>query len=173
MVSTSDSTFSTADCKFRLHVCSLTSWHAVTRIGFENIKSSVEEEAGFAELSVALLGGGTLGGNVNVCFHTSDLSSVGEQHHCTHVFLYNLSYYCITAGLDYMETLQDLIFNSSVQHIVVRVPIVSDAFSEETEQFRASLSLVENNGINVTLSPDLATVNITDDEGISIMNSVL
>ena len=79
----------------------------------------------------------------------------------------------LTAGLDYMETVEDLIFNSSVQHIVVWVPIVPDDFSEETEQFRASLSLVESNGINVTLSPEQATVNINDDEGISIMNSVL
>ena len=54
--------------------------------------------------------------------------------------------------------------------IVVRVPIVQDAFSEETEQFRASLSLVDSNGINVTLSPEQVTVNITDDEGISIMD---
>ena len=76
----------------------------------------------------------------------------------------------ITARLDYNKTVQDLIFSRSVRHIVVRVPIVQDAFSEETEQFRASLSLVESNGINVTLSPEQATVNITDDEGISIMN---
>ena len=60
-----------------------------------------------------------------------------------------------------------------MQHIVVRVPIVPDTFSEETEQFRASLSLVESNGINVTLSPEQVTVNITDDEGITIMNSII
>ena len=44
---------------------------------------------------------------------------------------------------------------------------------KKLNQFRASLSLVESNGINVTLSPEQATVNINDDEGISIMNSVL
>ena len=54
--------------------------------------------------------------------------------------------------------------------IVVRVPIFQDTISEETEQFRASLSLVDSNGINVTLSPEQVTVNITDDEGISIMD---
>ena len=58
-----------------------------------------------------------------------------------------------------------------MQRIVVPVPIVQDTFSEQTEQFRASLSLVESNGINVTLSPEQATVNITDDDGISIMNA--
>ena len=72
-----------------------------------------------------------------------------------------------------METVEYLIFDRSVRHIVVRVPIVPDDFSEETEHFRASLSLVESNGINVTLSPEQATVNITDDEGTSIINSVL
>ena len=55
-------------------------------------------------------------------------------------------------------------FNSTVQRHVVRVPIVQDAFSEGTEQFRASLSLVESNIINVALSRKQATVNI-DDEG--------
>ena len=60
-----------------------------------------------------------------------------------------------------------------MQHIVVRIPIVPDAFSEETEQFRASLSLVDSSGINVSLNPEPATVNITDDEGILIMYSVL
>ena len=49
--------------------------------------------------------------------------------------------------------------------IVVRVPILQDIFSEGTEQFRASLSLVQSNGINVAVSPDQTTVNIIDDDG--------
>ena len=53
-----------------------------------------------------------------------------------------------------------------MQHIVVRVPILQDMFSEGTEQFRASLSLVQSNGINVDLSPEQATVNVTDENGI-------
>ena len=60
-----------------------------------------------------------------------------------------------------------------MKRIVVQVPIFQDTISEGTEQFRASLSLVESNGIIVTLSPEQVTVNITDDEGISIMNRVL
>ena len=75
--------------------------------------------------------------------------------------------------MDYNKTVEDLIFNSSVQRIVVRVPIIQDSFSEQAEQFRASLSLVESNGINFTLSPEQVIINITDDEGISIMNSVI
>ena len=59
----------------------------------------------------------------------------------------------------------ELNFNSSVRRIVVRVPILQDTFSEGTEQFRASLSLVQSNGINVAVSPDQATVDIIDDEG--------
>ena len=66
----------------------------------------------------------------------------------------------------------ELSFNSSVQRIVVKVPILQDTLSEGTEQFHASLSLVQSNGINVAVSPNQATVNITDDEGIYKMHVV-
>ena len=59
----------------------------------------------------------------------------------------------------------NLTFSSNVRRIVVRVPILQDVFCEGTEQFRASLSLVQSNGINVTVSPDQATVDIIDDDG--------
>ena len=50
--------------------------------------------------------------------------------------------------------------------IVVRVPILQDSNIEGTEQFRATLSLVQSNGIkNVDVSPDQATVDIIDDDG--------
>ena len=62
----------------------------------------------------------------------------------------------------------ELSFNSSVRHIVVKVPILQDALFEGIEQFRASLSLVQSNGINVAVSPNQATVDIIDDEGISV-----
>ena len=52
----------------------------------------------------------------------------------------------------------ELSFNSSVQRIVVKVPILHDTLSEGTEQFHASLSLVQSNGINVAVSPNQATV---------------
>ena len=51
-----------------------------------------------------------------------------------------------------------------MRRIVVRVPILQDSNIEGTEQFRASLSLVQSNGINVAVSPDQATVDIIDDE---------
>ena len=59
----------------------------------------------------------------------------------------------------------NITFSSNVWRIVVRVPILQDIFSEGTEQFRASLSLVQSNGINVAVSPDQTTVNIIDDDG--------
>ena len=55
-------------------------------------------------------------------------------------------------------------FSRSRTRIPVQVPIVQDQFTELTEQFHASLSLVNNNGINVTVTPHQATVNIIDDD---------
>ena len=46
---------------------------------------------------------------------------------------------------------------------MVRVPILDDSLTESTEQFLASLALVEDNGISVDVNPAVATVNITDD----------
>ena len=59
----------------------------------------------------------------------------------------------------------NITFSSSVQRIVVRVPILQDILCEGTEQFRASLSLVKSNGFNVDLSPNQTTVDIIDDDG--------
>ena len=59
----------------------------------------------------------------------------------------------------------NITFSSSVQRIVVRVPILQDILCEGTERFRASLSLVNSNGFNVDLSPNQTTVNIIDDDG--------
>ena len=55
---------------------------AVATIGFENFTFSVQEEAGFAELPVAVLGSTTLGGEVTVLFSTHYISSAtGHQCH--------------------------------------------------------------------------------------------
>ena len=59
----------------------------------------------------------------------------------------------------------NLTFSSNVRRIVVRVPILQDSVIEGTEQFRACLSLVQSNGINVAVSPNQATVDIIDDDG--------
>ena len=57
----------------------------------------------------------------------------------------------------------ELVFCAAIRHHVVRVPITQDSLSELNEQFRANLSLVENNGINVIVNPDLAIVTIFED----------
>ena len=68
-----------------------------------------------------------------------------------------------TAGSDYTSTVIELVFSAAVRRHVVRVPITQDSSSELNEYFRASLSLVENNGINVVVNPSLATVTIIED----------
>ena len=69
------------------------------------------------------------------------------------------------AGSDYTSTVMELVFSAAVRSHVVRVPITQDNISELNEQFRASVLLVENNGINVVVDPGLATVTIKDDDG--------
>ena len=59
----------------------------------------------------------------------------------------------------------ELVFSAVVCRHVVRVPITKDSLFEVNERFRASLSMVENNGINVVVDPVLATVTIEDDDG--------
>ena len=79
---------------------------------------------------------------------------------------YNFSLsFSLTAASDYTSTVMNLTFSSNVRRIVVRVPILQDSNIEGTEQFRASLSLVQSNGIYVDVSPDQATVDIIDDDG--------
>ena len=75
--------------------------------------------------------------------------------------------FSLSAGSDFNGTVMNLTFSSSVRHNVVKVPIVQDSLIEGTEQFRAILSLVESNGINVDLSPEQAIVNITDEKGMA------
>ena len=79
--------------------------------------------------------------------------------------MYTYIIFFLTAGSDYSNTVMNLRFSNSVQHTVVRIPIIQDVFSEGTEQFRASLSLVESNGINVDVIPNQTTVDIVDDDG--------
>ena len=55
-------------------------------------------------------------------------------------------------------------FHGSRTRIGVIVPIVHDGLSEHNEQFRASLSLVDDNGINVSVYPDQSTVEIINDD---------
>ena len=143
--------------------------YAVARIGIENITLSVHEGAEFANLTVAVLDTTVLGREVTVRFSTTDLSATGRYMHMIMsvmcIILVSLSF-LLTAGSDYNSTETELTFNSSVQCMVVMVPILQDALFEGTEQFHGSLSLMQSNGINVVVSPNQTIVNIIDDEGI-------
>ena len=71
----------------------------------------------------------------------------------------------LIAGVDYTSTVvSTLTFNLTTTRQMVQVPIIPDSFIESTEQFHVILSLVNNNGISVTVDPALATVNIIDDD---------
>ena len=73
--------------------------------------------------------------------------------------------FSFTAGSDYTSTVVELVFSAAVCRHVVRVPITNDSFTEVNERFRASLSLVENNGINVVVDSGQAIVTIVDNDG--------
>ena len=44
------------------------------------------------------------------------------------------------------------------------MPIILDEFTELNEQFRATLSLVDDKGINVSVHPNQSTVEIINDD---------
>ena len=70
-----------------------------------------------------------------------------------------------TAGFDYSSTVMELRFNATVLRHVVRVPIIQDSITEIDERFRASLMLVQSNGINIQVAPNQAEVTILADNG--------
>ena len=74
------------------------------------------------------------------------------------------------AGPDYTSTVMELVLSGAVCRHVVKVPITQDSFSELPEQFSASLSLVENNGINVVVNPDPAIVTVFEDSNGELMH---
>ena len=76
----------------------------------------------------------------------------------------DVSFY-LAAGSDYSATVTELSFTSTTTSRVIQVPITQDEVTELTERFRASLTLVEANGIQVTVSPSEAMVQIDDDDG--------
>ena len=67
-----------------------------------------------------------------------------------------------TAGSDYSSTVMELKFDPAVSRHVVRIPITQDNITEIDERFRAHLILVEDNGINVQVTPDQAVITIME-----------
>ena len=135
------------------------------RIGFETTIVSVSEGSQFATLFVAVLGTTRLGGEVTVMFSTADLTAGGNGNLISLCVELSILWFPLTAGVDYATTvISTLTFSQSITRLVVRVPIIQDIIEEPTEQFFANLTIVENNGISVTVDSAVATVNITDDD---------
>ena len=78
------------------------------------------------------------------------------------MLLWGSLHVCFVADADYNHTETILTFNGSMTQQRVQVPIFQEGLVEETEQFQASLTLENNNGISVIVDPAMATVNITD-----------
>ena len=57
-----------------------------------------------------------------------------------------------------------LTLSRSRTRIGIQVPIIQDGFAELNEQFCANLSLVDDNGVNVSVYPDKSTVEIINDD---------
>ena len=68
------------------------------------------------------------------------------------------------AGADYNSTTRLLTLNGSHTRIGIQVPIIQDGFAELNEQFCANLSLVDDNGIIVSVCPDKSMVEIINDD---------
>ena len=79
-------------------------------------------------------------------------------HRSLQLFVFLIHYHL--AGADYSSTIRLLTLNGSHSRIWVLVPIVHDVFIELNKQFRASLSLFDDKGINVSVHPDQSTVEI-------------
>ena len=73
--------------------------------------------------------------------------------------------YLNAAGSDYTATTRLLTFSPTTRRILVQVPITQDGITELTEQFNATLTLINDGGIDVNVEPDQATVEIIDDDG--------
>ena len=69
-------------------------------------------------------------------------------------------HYHFLAGADYNSTTRILTLKGTHSRIGVQVPIILDEFAEVNEQFRGTLSLVDDNGINVNVRPDQSIVEI-------------
>lgn len=71
-----------------------------------------------------------------------------------------------TAGDDYIETTMDLVFTSGDTSFDISVEILDDGFFENIESFTGNLQIAP--GVErVVLEPQVATVNIVDEDGKS------
>ena len=120
------------------------------------------EDQGIVEVCAAVTSG-TLGIEVTVVLTTQDGSAQGKlvelekQPLLQHV----MTLHSITATLDYEEELVGLLFRSGQDKQCVNITILDDGVLEDQEYFKATLTTVAS---RVTLNPDRAVVDISDDD---------
>jgi len=74
------------------------------------------------------------------------------------------TYILITASADYNSTTADLMFGPSNKKECVVIPVVNDMIPENQEHFRVKLAMGTPQP-GITLTPDIVTVFINDDDG--------
>ena len=121
----------------------------------------VDENDGSIVVTVAVLSG-ELSEDVVVGFNTQDDTATGLLAFSN---LCDFTHFLFPATDDY-ETISFLLtFGPGVTTRAVSIPITDDGVHEpDPEQFLASLGLLTT-GVEVTITPDQATVVINDDDG--------
>ena len=85
--------------------------------------------------------------------------------------VFQMLFFSIPAGVDYVPLSVDLTFNSLVKRIDFNVTILDDDIVEETELFSGQLAIVTMgpNAPDVLLSPQTAQISILDEEDSKFM----
>ena len=89
---------------------------------------------------------------------TSDVMHAHDQG------MYALATSLITASADYENTTADLMFGPSSRNQCVPIPLINNMVPEAPEHFRVLLGMVTPLP-GIVLTPDIATVAISDDDG--------
>ena len=125
-------------------------------VGFIDGPYEVNEASGTVELTVGIVGGGTLDTDVTlgVNYATSDITAL--------------------AGEDYQTRSATITLVASTNSQVVLIPITDDSKPENDESFEVSLSVgdssVDLNNFNFQLNPDVATVTIIDNDDAPVVS---
>ena len=150
-------------------------------ISFEEEVYTVNEADGEVTVSVAVLSG-VLSSDVVVRMDTKDGNAKGEEIsiNSIHPWLLSLSV-CISAvmfcapishttdGDDYRSVSELFVFNAVHTHFKVSLPITDDIINEGVESIYLHLELLTSGANIVFLTPDEATVEIVDDDGMTII----
>ena len=145
-------------CTFIVTMCDSSHTLGLT-IGFRTT-SVITLEGAAPRLCAAVLSG-TIGRDVSIDFATQDQTAQGKQHTESHIIPCMAYDVLCTAGSDYFTTNRQLEFDPANTEWCVDVQTVEDTVFENPEQFRA---LLTGEVARLTISPDIATVTIEDDE---------